>query len=258
MSVHVIPHFCGLYHVRTQNNMAGIPTEILDLLLAGESETLEFKTSIREPSVLARLIASFANANGGRILVGVTEPPAVVGVDERQFRRVYEAALRLLEPSTLSTELKFLDGGDGLKVAAIDVPKSSELVLAQGSAFVRAGSMTRPMQWTQMLQRVPPTQPQVTLETLAKALEKQAVHLEKLSADNEELKDELRKANDPKAKWKERGYGFLFGICASLVAALLWWATVKAVPELRSNRSIDTDVLSAGFAGLLSAGHLRR
>jgi hypothetical protein len=27
--------------------------------------------------------------------------------------------------------------------------------------------------------------------------------------------------------------------------------------ELRSNKSIDTDVLSAGFARLLSAGHLR-
>ena len=238
--------------------MAGIPTEILDLLVAGESDTLEFKTALRDPPLLARLIASFANANGGKILVGVTEPPAVVGVDERQFRRVYEAALRLLEPETISTSLRFFDGGDGLKVAAVEVGKSSELVLAQGSAFVRAGSMTRPMQWTQMLQRVPPAQPQVTLETLAKALEKQAVHLEKLSADNEELKDELRKANDPKAKWKERGYGFLFGIGASLVAALLWWGAVKVIPELRSNRSIDTVVLSAGFAGLLSAGHLRR
>jgi hypothetical protein len=27
---------------------------------------------------------------------------------------------------------------------------------------------------------------------------------------------------------------------------------------VRPNRSIDTDVLSAGFAGLLSAGHFRR
>ena len=27
---------------------------------------------------------------------------------------------------------------------------------------------------------------------------------------------------------------------------------------MRSNRLIDTDVLSAGFAGLLSAGHRRR
>lgn len=238
--------------------MAGIPTEILDLLAAGESDTLEFKTSLREPPLLAKLIASFANASGGKILVGVTEPPAVVGVDERQFRHVYDAALRLLEPATVPTSLRFTDGGDGLKVGVVEVGKSSELVLAQGSAFVRAGSMTRPMQWSQMLQRVPPAQPQVTLETLAKALEKQAVHLEKLSADNEELKDELRKANDPKAKWKERGYGFLFGIGASLVAALVWWGAVKVFPELRSNRSFDTDVLSAGLAGLPSAGQLRR
>jgi hypothetical protein len=28
--------------------------------------------------------------------------------------------------------------------------------------------------------------------------------------------------------------------------------------RLRSNRSIDTDVLSAGFAGLLAAGHFQR
>jgi hypothetical protein len=32
----------------------------------------------------------------------------------------------------------------------------------------------------------------------------------------------------------------------------MWWGT------RRSNKSIDSDVLSAGFAGLLSAGHLRR
>ena len=30
------------------------------------------------------------------------------------------------------------------------------------------------------------------------------------------------------------------------------------IVRMRHNRSIDTDVLSAGFARLLSAGHLRR
>jgi hypothetical protein len=33
---------------------------------------------------------------------------------------------------------------------------------------------------------------------------------------------------------------------------------MAVVRATRPNRSIDTDVLSAGFAGLLSAGHLRR
>ncbi len=213
--------------------MAGIPTEILDLLFAGESETLEFKAVLTESTPLAQLIASFANAGGGKILVGVTEPPGVVGVDERRFRRVYEAALRLLEPATTAISLKFLDGGDGLKVAAVDVEKSSELVLVQGSAFVRSGSMTRVMPWSQMLHHAPSTRAQVTLQTLAKALETQTVHLEKISADNEELKKELRKANDPAAKWKERGYGLIFGIGASLVAALLWWGATKLLPALK-------------------------
>ena len=31
---------------------------------------------------------------------------------------------------------------------------------------------------------------------------------------------------------------------------------MRSLRKLRSNRSFDTDVLSAGFAGLLSAGHL--
>jgi hypothetical protein len=34
--------------------------------------------------------------------------------------------------------------------------------------------------------------------------------------------------------------------------------TVRNMTWLPYNRSIDTDVLSAGFTGLLSAGHLRR
>jgi hypothetical protein len=33
---------------------------------------------------------------------------------------------------------------------------------------------------------------------------------------------------------------------------------IQAPGRARSNRSFDTDVLSAGFAGLLSAGQLRR
>ncbi|GJI89602.1 RNA-binding domain-containing protein [Duganella hordei] len=213
--------------------MPGIPEEILDLIFAGESETLEFKTALSDPATLARLIASFANTSGGTILVGVSEPPAVIGIDPDRFERVYKAALQRLEPEGVRTSLRFLDGGGGLKVAAVDVEKSPQLVLTQGSAFVRTGSVTRPMQWTQMLQQVSTTQPHVTLQTLAQAIEKQTAHLEKLSADNDDLKDELRKANDPAAKRKERGYGFLFGIAASLIAALCWVGATKAFPILK-------------------------
>jgi hypothetical protein len=187
-----------------------IPKEILDLLFQGESDTLEFKTAIRDPLLLSRLIASFANAKGGKILVGVKEPPEVVGVDESQLRRMYEAALRHLAPA-VQTSLAFVSA-DGLTLGTIEVAPSSELVLAQGSAFVRTGAMSRPMPWTQMRDRLPPERPEVNLQLLMRASEQQTLLLEKLSADNDHMKSELAKANDPAAKRKERIIGFLQGL----------------------------------------------
>lgn len=200
-------------------------TEILDLLLQGESDTLEFKTLLREPALLARLIASFANAKGGTILVGVKEPPEVVGVDEAQLRRVYDSATRLLSPPVQSS-LRFVVER-GVSVGIVDVAASQELVLAEGGAFVRTGSMSQPMAWTKMRDRLPPKPAAVNLETLMKASEQQTVLLEKLSADNECMKSDLAIANDPAARWRERGIGFGLGVAASIVAALILLAAAK-------------------------------
>ena len=208
-----------------------VPNKILDLLFRGENETLEFKTIVREPAILARLVASFANAKGGTVVIGVKEPPKVVGVDESQLRRVYEAALKLLEPTKVKSSLSFLDA-DGLKVGLVEIAPSPELVLAQGSAYVRTGAMTQPMAWTQMRERLPQKPPEVTLESLMRASELQTEHLEKLSTDNEEMKAELKKANDPVAKRRERALGFVYGVGGSLVAAMLWLLATRQLSWL--------------------------
>jgi hypothetical protein len=33
--------------------------------------------------------------------------------------------------------------------------------------------------------------------------------------------------NRPMAKWRERGYGFVFGCVASVVASIIWWQMAK-------------------------------
>lgn len=108
-------------------------SELLELIFAGESEVLELKTSIREPYVLARLIGSFANAQGGKIIVRVKETPEVVGVDEDLAHHVYEAARKRLSPEPKTT-LTFA-GADGRSVAIIEVERSEEIVLSEGIAF---------------------------------------------------------------------------------------------------------------------------
>lgn len=188
-------------------------SELLELIFAGESEVLELKTSIREPQVLARLIGSFANAQGGKIIVGVKEPPEVVGVDESLTRQVYEAARKRLSPEPKTT-LTFAEA-EGRRVAIVEVERAEEIVLSEGSAFVRTGSMTQPMAWTQMRKRLPAQPSNSTLESLTKAVERQSKMIE-------EMHEEIRASNTWQARWKERGVGFCLGVLASVIASVVY------------------------------------
>lgn len=188
-------------------------SEILELIFAGESESLELKTSVRDPQLLAKLIGSFANAQGGKIVIGVKEPPEVVGVDEVLARRVYEAAQKRLAPEP-NTRFSIIET-EGKRVAVIDVERSAEIVLSEGSAFVRAGAMTQPMAWTQMRQHLPSHPSLATIESLTKAIERQSKLIE-------EMHKQIRESNTWQARWKERGIGFLLGVLASVIASVVY------------------------------------
>lgn len=188
-------------------------SEILELIFAGESESLELKTSVRDPQLLAKLIGSFANAQGGKILIGVKEPPEIVGVDEVLTRRVYEAARKRLAPEP-STKLSIIEA-EGKRVAVIDVERSDDIVLSEGSAFVRTGSMTQLMAWTQMRQHLPSLPNSSTVESLTKAIERQSKLIE-------EMHQQIRESNTWQSRWKERGIGFLLGVLASVIASVVY------------------------------------
>ena len=55
-----------------------MPTELLERIAAGESQTLEFKTSFDKASI--EPLVAFANTQGGTVLVGVTDAGSVQGV----------------------------------------------------------------------------------------------------------------------------------------------------------------------------------
>lgn len=190
-----------------------VQLDILDLIFAGESESLELKSSVRDPQLLAKLIGSFANAKGGKIVIGVKEPPEVVGVDETLTRRVYEAARKRLAPEPV-TNLSFIEA-EGKRVAIIEVERSAEIVLSEGSAYVRAGTMTQPMAWMQMQKRFPSQPSATTVESLTKAVERQSKLIE-------EMHEQIRESNTWQARWKERGIGFFLGMLTSVVASVVY------------------------------------
>lgn len=54
------------------------PTELIALIAAGESQTLEFKSSFDKASIES--LVAFANAQGGTVLVGVSDAGKVQGI----------------------------------------------------------------------------------------------------------------------------------------------------------------------------------
>jgi predicted HTH transcriptional regulator len=114
--------------------------QIQRMLQSGESQTVEFKSAMRQPGDLARLISAFANTDGGVILVGVEEPARIVGCDRQQMMRLFgDAQSRLQNASSSSMYFHTIEGRD---VAVISVPKADRIVASRDGIYLRRGETT--------------------------------------------------------------------------------------------------------------------
>lgn len=108
--------------------MAELPTEreLQELFSAPEGQTLERKSARIHPRDLANTLIAFANADGGRVLVGIEDDGTVGGIDptadREQVERLLRAAYEFCTPS-VQIEYQFVSGHDRM-VLLLDVPVS--------------------------------------------------------------------------------------------------------------------------------------
>lgn len=76
---------------------------LIKMLFAGESQTLEFKTSVDKATVES--LVAFANAQGGTVLVGVSDTGEVVGVTLGK-----ETLKRIAIPGVLQQKVELITG----------------------------------------------------------------------------------------------------------------------------------------------------
>jgi hypothetical protein len=122
------------------------------IVAEGESLTVELKQTIPNARDLANLIAAFANAEGGHIIIGAREPDILPGVNELKLQRAYEAAQAHLHPR-IPTALEVIRIGNNV-VGVISVLKSDYLVLTDDGAHIRKGGATRVLTREEMLLRL--------------------------------------------------------------------------------------------------------
>jgi hypothetical protein len=113
------------------------------LLAAGETARVTFAPTVGDAFEVSRMIAGFANAEGGLILFGAQPPDMLLGCNVHLAERVYEEARDLLEPDPPSAFHTLVV--DGKPLAAIKVGKAQAVVLSVGGAFVRRDGELVPM-----------------------------------------------------------------------------------------------------------------
>ncbi len=101
-----------------------VPEGLQKMIKEGESQTLDFKQRVTDLAKIARTLTSFANTEGGKIIVGVSDQGWVAGIDpaEEKFA-IEEAAKQYCFPPV---ELYCVeDELDGLGILIVEIAESS-------------------------------------------------------------------------------------------------------------------------------------
>lgn len=164
-----------------------LPNEITNLISAGESETLELKTSVPSPDTIASHLAAFANTKGGVLLIGVKEPSEVVGINPVKANYAISTALKKVSPN-IEAKSGIVQIGSA-NIAYVKVNRAPSLVASSGGYYARYGSSIRPLTAAEIKSSsLSQTAIEKSLSDLSANATRQAETIDKMS-------EELRKAN---------------------------------------------------------------
>ncbi len=112
------------------------------ILSGGESERVEFKTSLADSKRILETVAAMASLGGGTIVVGVRDDGRVIGTDlgEGSLEQLSQRILAGTDPKVF-VRLQ-AEPFEGRSVLRIDVPPGDGPHLANGRAFTRSGPAT--------------------------------------------------------------------------------------------------------------------
>ena len=125
--------------------------DLLKLISRGENECLECKESLRLKDEIGQAVSAFSNANGGSILIGVSNDGKVIGVDIG--RNTLEELANYLKRNTdpaIFPSVKVLDA-EGKEIIVIDVKESAEKpVFFKNHVYKRVGKTNQQVSSSEM------------------------------------------------------------------------------------------------------------
>ena len=190
------------------------PDELNILIAQGESPSFELKAGVPRPDMIARILGSFANTEGGTIAFGIQEPRRIVGIDPSKVRKALDSACQMLAPSQ-EVEIEEI-ALEGKPIVVAHLRRSSSLVAAGGAYYTRRGNATQAITAQEIRAHLAEVAPEADLtKELAEAVAKQTATIETLAKD-------FAKANSMGRKIGIGAIGAVIGaILKAAIAALM-------------------------------------
>ncbi|MBC3887792.1 hypothetical protein GH810_05660 [Acetobacterium paludosum] len=112
-----------------------INEEIAKLIQQGDSDQVEFRHHTGGPNLLSKIISSFANAEGGKLIIGVNEKGKILGCKKDSVMETFTKAKEKLIPCpTLAIEFIELENK---QIAIISIEKNAKIVASSLGVFKR-------------------------------------------------------------------------------------------------------------------------
>ncbi|ABG60189.1 AlbA family DNA-binding domain-containing protein [Cytophaga hutchinsonii] len=119
-----------------------IEREIIPLIGTSESEILEYQAVLPPSKNIAQLICSFANSEGGYIVLGVSDNLEINGLSEDfHSNAITHKALDLLSPQP-NVYYQYI-AYKGKKLYVIKIEKASSTILLENKIYKRIGAATK-------------------------------------------------------------------------------------------------------------------
>jgi ATP-dependent DNA helicase RecG len=132
--------------------------EIIELIGRGEDSRTQFKQTITSPESVAGDLVAFSNSKGGRIVIGVNDQGAVVGLSSDDIRRINQlvsnAATDRVRPSVNPTTENVPVGGLLVMVVTVQEGISKPYADNSGVFWVKSGADKRRVTSREEVQRM--------------------------------------------------------------------------------------------------------
>lgn len=112
-----------------------INEEIAKLIQQGDNDQVEFRHHTGGPNLLSKIISSFANAEGGKLIIGVNEKGKILGCKKEFVMETFTKAKEKLIPCP-AIAIEFIELENKL-VAIISIEKNEKIVASSLGVFKR-------------------------------------------------------------------------------------------------------------------------